>query len=127
HYGVSFRWNPKFPINTLALMRGAIFAQRNGYLTRYSDAIFEAMWVDGEDMGDAKTISAALMKASLDAKQIMAATSEQPIKEALKKKTEEAGNKGGFGGPNLFGGGKKVFGQKPLAVVGTAPSEVSKK
>jgi 2-hydroxychromene-2-carboxylate isomerase len=41
-----FRHNPFFPINTLALMRGAIGYQRKGEAEfhRYVDAIFSAMW-----------------------------------------------------------------------------------
>src|SRR6185369_13719646 len=41
HYGVPFRFNPHFPINTLTLMRGAAGLQmrRPGELMRYLDVV----------------------------------------------------------------------------------------
>src|SRR4051812_42484979 len=45
-YGVPFKMNPHFPINTLNLMRGAVYAKREGFLSQYSDAIFGALWAE---------------------------------------------------------------------------------
>ena len=39
HYGVPFQRNPFFPVNTLALMRGAAAAQIDGLFERYHPAI----------------------------------------------------------------------------------------
>ncbi|KAK6021262.1 DsbA-like protein [Ostertagia ostertagi] len=47
HYGVPFQRNPFFPVNTLALMRGAAAAQIDGTFERYHPAVYKAMWVDG--------------------------------------------------------------------------------
>ena len=46
-YEVPFLFNPFFPVNTLALMRGAVAYQQQGRLDQYSEAIFSAMWVGG--------------------------------------------------------------------------------
>jgi len=69
-YGVPLRWNQYFPINTLALMRGAIFAQRENFLLPYSDAIFKSIWVDDLNMGDPQQIGNVLKSAGLDAGKI---------------------------------------------------------
>jgi 2-hydroxychromene-2-carboxylate isomerase len=59
-HDLAFRMNPHFPIMTIALMRGAVFAQDKPWYARYIDCVFDAIWVDGKDMGDPAIISAAL-------------------------------------------------------------------
>ena len=116
-YAVPFRHNPHFPVNTLALMRGAVFAQREGFLVLYSDAVFKAMWADAIDMGDAQQVAKALASAGLDAPRILAATQDPAIKEALKLATEEAVKRGVFGAPTFFVGERMHFGQDRLPYV----------
>jgi len=113
-YGVPYRWNSHFPINTLTLMRGAIFAQRNDFLIPYSDAVFRAMWVDDINMSEPKEIGSVLQAAGLDAKAIIAGVSEQSIKDGLKLATEEAVQRGVFGAPTFFVGNRMIFGQDRL-------------
>lgn len=116
-YGVPFQHNPHFPVNTLALMRGAIYALREGFLVRYSDAVFKAMWADAMNMGEQGTIGKALAGAGLDAGRILAATQDPAIKEALKSATEEAVQRGLFGAPTFFVGERMHFGQDRLPYV----------
>ncbi len=116
-YGVAFRWNPHFPINTLALMRGAIHALREGILMTYSDAIFKAIWADAENMSDPAVIGKVLKTAGFDAPKIFAATQEQPVKDALKAATDEAVARGVFGAPTFFVGPRMHFGQDRLPYV----------
>ena len=58
HYGVPFQRNPFFPVNTLALMRGATAAQIDGVFDKYHPAMFKAMWVDGRNLNDIKEVVA---------------------------------------------------------------------
>lgn len=116
-YSVPFKFNPHFPVNTLALMRGAIYALREGFLIPYSDAVFKAMWVDGVNMGDAREAGKILAAAGLDAQKILAATQDPAIKEALKSATEAAVQRGLFGAPTFFVGGRMHFGQDRLPYV----------
>ena len=60
HYGVPFKRNPFFPVNTLALMRGAAAAQIDGMFERYHPAMYKAMWVDGRNLNDIKEVAAVL-------------------------------------------------------------------
>ncbi|MCL4182227.1 MAG: 2-hydroxychromene-2-carboxylate isomerase [Burkholderiaceae bacterium] len=113
-YGVPFRLNPLFPINTLPLMRGAIHAQREGFLVPYSDAMFRAMWVDARDMSNPAVIAEVLAGAGIDAARLMAGAQEPGIKEALKAETEAAVQRGLFGAPVLFVGDEMFFGQDRL-------------
>lgn len=116
-YGVPFRHNPHFPVNTLALMRGATYAQREGFLIAYSNAIYRAMWVDCVNLGEPQEVSKVLAAAGLDAPKIMAGTQEPALKEALKAATAAAVERGLFGVPTFFVGERMHFGQDRLPYV----------
>jgi 2-hydroxychromene-2-carboxylate isomerase len=116
-YKVPFDLNPFFPINTLVLMRGAVFAQQDGILERYSDAIFDAMWGQPQDMADPAVIGAVLQTADLDVKRIVAGTQDAQIKEQLKLNTQEAIDRGVFGAPTIFFDSKMFFGQDRVCYV----------
>src|SRR5215831_16731722 len=51
-YGVPFKHNPFFPINTLALMRMALGLQLREpeRMVPFVDAVVRAMWVEGRNM-----------------------------------------------------------------------------
>ena len=52
-YGVTVpKRNPFSPVNTLALMRGAVAAQFDGLFERYLEAVFFHMWIEPKDMSD---------------------------------------------------------------------------
>ncbi len=113
-YGIPFEMNPYFIINTLPLMRGAIVAERRDELERYSDAMFDAVWRDGRDMGDADVIGATLAENGFEAAVYFAGVQEQEIKDELKRRVEHAVGKGVFGAPTFFVGDKMWFGQDRL-------------
>src|SRR5258708_18627731 len=54
HYGEPFQRHPLFPVNTLALMRGATAAQIDGGFAKYHPAMFKAISVDGRNVNDIK-------------------------------------------------------------------------
>ena len=116
-YNVPYRWNPHFPINTLALMRGATYAAREGFLLPYSDAIYKAVWADGLNMGDPAVIGKVLEETGIDAQKVIAATQEQAVKDALKDATQQAVARGLFGAPTFFVGERMHFGQDRLPYV----------
>ncbi len=113
-YGIPFEMNPYFIINTLPLMRGALVAERQGELERYSDAMFDAVWRDGRNMGDADVIGATLVENGFEAAVYFAGVQEQEIKDELRHRVEHAVAKGVFGAPTFFVGDKMWFGQDRL-------------
>ena len=113
-YGIPFRHNPYFVINTLPLMRGALVAERLGELERYSETMFNAIWRDALNMGDPAMIGAALHKGGFDTKAYFAGTQEQAIKDELKARTDAAVARGVFGLPTFFVGEKMWWGQDRL-------------
>ena len=116
-YQVPYQWNPYFPINTLALMRGATYAAREGFLVPFSDAIYKAIWADGLNMADPAVIGKVLQEAGIDAQKVLAGTQEQAVKDALKDATQRAVARGLFGAPTFFVGERMHFGQDRLPYV----------
>ena len=118
-YGVPMRFNPHFPINTLALMRGATGLQMRepAQFDAYVTAMFRAMWVDGRNMGDPAVVAEVLKHASLDPQAVLALTADPAVKDALKASTEEAVRRGAFGAPTMFVGEQMFFGQDRLDFV----------
>ena len=117
HYGVPFQRNPFFPVNTLALMRGAAAAQIDGLFERYHPAIYKAMWVDGRNLNDIAEVAEVLTAAGLDARQFGTRIQDQDAKDRLKAMTDEAVARGVFGAPTSFVGDMMFFGNDRLPFV----------
>ncbi|MFZ3128419.1 MAG: 2-hydroxychromene-2-carboxylate isomerase [Rhodoferax sp.] len=118
-YGVPFRINPHFPINTLQLMRAVIGVQlrQPDRLDALLTALFHAMWVDGANLNDPVAVAQTLAKAGFDPAQIQALASDPEVKNALKANTEEAVRRGVFGAPTVFVDDAMFFGQDRLDFV----------
>jgi len=117
HYGVPFQRNPFFPVNTLALMRGAAAAQIDGLFERYHPAVYKAMWVDGRNLNEIGEVAAVLTAAGLDARKFGQRIQEQDVKDRLKATTDEAVARGVFGAPTIFVEDRMFFGNDRLPFV----------
>lgn len=113
-HGITFNWNPHFPVNTLGLMRGAAFAQGQPWERSYIDAIFQAMWQNGEKMDDPNVIERVLRNAELPAEDILAATQQGDVKQKLIDATQAAVARGAYGSPTMFVGDEMFFGKDSL-------------
>jgi 2-hydroxychromene-2-carboxylate isomerase len=110
----SYRFNPFFPVNTLALMRGAVAAQRVGIFERYVDEMFRHMWVQPKDMDDPAVIGAALQESGFDAPKLMALAQDQSVKDELAANTSRSVERGAFGAPTFFVDDEIYFGKDRL-------------
>ena len=115
-YGVPFKMNPHFPINTLQLMRGVIGMQLRlpQRFESFLAAVFTALWAKGANLNDPEVVAATLVEAGFDAKEVIALANDAEIKAALKTNTEEAVARGVFGAPTVFVGDAMFFGQDRL-------------
>ena len=113
-YGVPYAMNPHFILNTLTIMRGAVWAQATGVIEPYNKAMYEAVWVNGRNMADVEEIIAVTSEAGLDAAAMGEAIQQSEIKQSLISNTEEAAERGVFGAPTMFVGGVMHFGQDRL-------------
>lgn len=118
-YGVAFRHNPHFPINTLTLMRGATAVQmlQPERLADYLGAVYPAIWVDQKNMNDPAVVAAVLQDAGFDPTALLAQAADPQVKERLKQVTQDAVARGVFGAPTFFVDGQMFWGQDRLEFV----------
>ncbi len=116
-YGVLMNFNPHFPINTLLLMRGAVAYLDTPRFHEYLTAIFNAMWVDQENMGEPEVAARVLAAAGFDPQEVLDRCNDTAVKDRLKHITEEAIARGVFGAPTFFVGDEMFFGQDRLGQV----------
>ncbi len=121
-YGVTFAMNPNFPINTMALMRGAVAMQLKmpGQFLTYVDAMYKAMWEKPRNLGDPAEVAAVLKEAGLDPEKVFALVGAQDVKDKLKANSDDAVERGVFGAPTFFIGDEMFFGQDRLEFVAEA-------
>jgi 2-hydroxychromene-2-carboxylate isomerase len=112
-----FKFNPHFPVNTLAVMRGLIAAEMDGVKVKYIDVVLKAMWEDGENMADPATISRVLSAGGLNAAHLMEMTQNPEVKEKLAANTNAAVERGAFGIPTFYVGKEMFFGKERLGQV----------
>ena len=117
HGITTFRFNPHFPVNTLALMRLAVAAAEAGTLMPYVEAAFHHMWEAPKKMDDPGAIRAALLESGLDADALIAAAQTPEVKQRLAANTEAAVARGVFGSPSFFVGDEMFFGKDRLREV----------
>ena len=122
-YGVEMTFNPNFPINSVTIMRGAIWAQQQDFLEKYCTAMFRAMWVDQVNLGEAAEVVKVLSSIDIDPQQFQTAVSDQSVKDKLRATTDEAVARGAFGAPTMFVGEQMFFGQDRLDFVEEALSK----
>lgn len=109
-----FRFNPHFPVNTLAIMRGAVAAKQLGMFEPYVNAIYAGMWEEGLNLSDPTVIHATLAKHSIHAEPLLQAIQSAEVKSTLLDNTQKAFDRGAFGSPTFFVGQEIFFGKDRL-------------
>ncbi|MEZ1318340.1 2-hydroxychromene-2-carboxylate isomerase [Pseudomonas fluorescens] len=118
-YGVTLKYNPNFPINTLMLMR-AVTGMQLRHPNRYQafiDCLFHALWVEARSLDDPATVARVLAQHGFDPDEVLALTTDEEIKAVLKANTEQAVDRGVFGAPSMFVENQLFFGQDRLEFV----------
>ena len=108
---INFKFNSYFPIKSLNLMRGVFVADEDNFKSYYIDSIFNSIWQDGLNMNDEIIIQKVLKNLNINPKTFLLRTSSSGIKDLLKKKTNEAYEKGVFGAPTFISNNKVFWGQ----------------
>ncbi len=107
---IDFKFNSKFPINTIKLMRGCLILNKE-QLNKYIDLIFDAYWKNNDDVSDENFLSKILKKIEISIDEFNHKTDEPAIKEKLKNLTTEAYKKNIFGAPTYVANNKIFWGQ----------------
>lgn len=118
-YGVTYRQNPFFPINTMQLMRAAtgIQLRKPELFDHFLTTIFQGMWVKELNLADPAVLATLLAQAGFDPQEVFALTQDQEVKDKLRADTDRAIQRGIFGLPVMFIGDEMYFGQDRLDFV----------
>ena len=110
---ISFKWNLKFPINSLYIMRGYLQVsekQKEIYLNTF----FDAYWKDNINLSLENEISKLLKVLNINADIFFKKITEQSIKDNLKELTTDAFRNEVFGAPTFITKNKIFWGQDRL-------------
>jgi len=108
---IKFKFNSYFPIRSLNLMRGVLVAEEDNFKSYYIDNIFNAIWQDGLNLNDENITQKILKNLNVNPKTFFLRSVSSSIKDSLKKKTNEAYEKGVFGAPSFVSNNKIFWGQ----------------
>ena len=110
---IAFKWNLKFPINSLSIMRGYISVNDN-QKEEYLNIFFDAYWRDNLDLSSEKEFSKLLETLKIDNEFFFDKIKQQSTKDELKKLTNDAFDKEVFGAPTFIVNNKIFWGQDRL-------------
>ena len=110
---ISFRWNERFPINSLYLMRGYLFIDTNKK-DKFFDTCFDAYWKENVDISKEENIKEILSNCKIDQKSFITGIKDEKIKNELKNLTNLAFEKNIFGAPTFIVNNKLFWGQDRL-------------
>ena len=110
---ISFKWNSKFPINSLNIMRGYLCVKDNKK-EEYLNNFFEAYWKEDLDLSNEENIKILLKKLKIDEHDFFNLIKNQDTKDKLKQLTQEAFEKEVFGAPTFIVNNKIFWGQDRL-------------
>jgi 2-hydroxychromene-2-carboxylate isomerase len=114
-YGVeAYTPNPHFPVNTLKIMRGAVYAQNTDFFAKYVDEVYRHMWREAKKMDDPEVIREALAESGLPVDEIVSGMEDPDVKARLLANTEASVARGTFGSPTFFVGDEIFFGKDKL-------------
>ena len=108
---IKFKFNSYFPIRSLNLMRGVLVAEEDNFKSYYIENIFDAIWQDGLNMNDENVVQKILKNLNVNPKTFLLRVTSSSIKDNLRKKTNEAYEKGIFGAPSFVSNNKIFWGQ----------------
>ncbi len=110
---IEFKWNSKFPINSLYLMRGYLVIEKD-LKKNFFDTCFNTYWRDNLDISKEKIIHQILEKVGIDKKKFLTDIEDIKIKNRLKELTNIAFEKDVFGAPTFIVNNKIFWGQDRL-------------
>ena len=116
-YNITFKFNNYFPIKTLNLMRCTLVAEKKDFAQIFITKIFDAIWKDGINLNDNTIVEKLLKNLDLNPKTFLMEAIEPKIKDELKKRTDDAYQKGIFGAPSFIINNKVFWGQDRLEFV----------
>ena len=114
-YGLPpLRWPADWPPNTLAAMRAAVWAEREGRGAPFAHAAFRRAFAEGADLADVGILAEIAGAVGLDGAALAGAIASRAVKDDLRDRTASALDLGVRGVPTLATGGRLLYGDDRL-------------
>ena len=114
-YGLPpLRWPADWPPNTLAAMRAAVWAEREGRGAPFAHAAFRRAFAEGADLADPRVLADIAVAVGLDGTGLASAIAARDVKDDLRARTEAALDLGVRGVPTLAIGDRLLYGDDRL-------------
>ena len=110
---IEFKWNNKFPVNSLNLMRGYLVLNKE-LKKKFFDLCFDAYWKDNIDLSIEKNFQNILDICLINKDSFFKEIQDQKIKDELKQLTENAFKRDIFGAPTFVVNNQIFWGQDRL-------------
>ena len=110
---IKFKWNDKFPINSLYLMRGYLIVEDN-LKKKFFDLCFDAYWKHNIDISNTENVKDILKNSTIDENIYFEKIQSSKVKDELKQLTNNAFEKDIFGAPTFVVNDKIFWGQDRL-------------
>ncbi len=110
---IIFKWNDKFPINSLYLMRGYLVLSEK-LKEKYFEVCFDNYWKENTDISSEENIHKILDLCSINKTDFFNNINDKKIKDQLKELTNSAFQKDIFGAPTFVVNNKIFWGQDRL-------------
>ena len=110
---IIFKWNDKFPINSLYLMRGYLVLSEK-LKEKYFEVCFDNYWKENTDISSEENIHKILDLCSINKTNFFKNINDKKIKDQLKELTNLAFQKDIFGAPTFVVNNKIFWGQDRL-------------
>ena len=108
-----FKWNDNFPINTLYLMRGYLYLDKN-FQENFFNVCFDEYWKNNTDISKEYNIKKICDKCKINLDEFLEGINNFKIKDNLKILTSKAFDKNIFGAPTFVVNEKIFWGQDRL-------------
>ena len=112
-FNIDFKFNNKFPINSINLMRGILVVEENKK-DDFINSFFNAYWSSNIDLSNEEEINKILYKLDIDKVDFFLKIKDQKIKDQLKDLTQKAFEREVFGAPTFITNNKIFWGQDRL-------------
>ena len=113
-------WPDPWPPQTLAPMRAAVWAEREGAGDAFARAAFRRAFTAGAGLDDAAELAAIARSVGLPGDELTAALGDQAIKDDLRARTAEALALGLPGAPTVAVGTRLFYGDDQLEAAAAA-------
>ncbi len=112
-FKINFKFNEKFPINSLSLMRGMLVVSGE-IIDLFIDRFFEAYWYLNSNLENKEIVNEILKEININPEVFYKNISKQETKDNLKNITQQAFDKKIFGAPTFIVNNKIFWGQDRL-------------